>query len=252
MNNQACDWLCDIWTVVHKEVREMVAAAMGNAIMRTVWAALAVVFGIVLPWWMGHSWLEMSLTLVVWLIVPVPLVIAAVAESIAGEREHHTLEPLLATRLPIRAILTGKIVSATVFGWLGSLVIMAIGLIVINLTTRAGTLQFYSPDLGLANLWFGLLATFFTACVGVSVSLHTTTVRHACIAMSSLLAVLIVGIATGAAIIFYLDLSFFPVAVGLPAISASVTSGAMLLLLADIGLFILAGRLFQRARLLAD
>ena len=176
MNNQACDWLCDTWTVTHKELRELVAAIAANAVTRAALAALAVIFGIALPWWLGHQWLDGPLILIVWLILPVPLVIAAIAESIAGERERHTLEPLLATRLPVRAILTGKILAAAIFGWLVSLVIMLVGLTVVNLADRGDVLRLYSPGLGSAILWFGLLATLFTACVGVTVSLHATTV----------------------------------------------------------------------------
>ena len=252
MNNQACDWLCDTWTVTHKELRELVAAIAANAVTRAALAALAVIFGIALPWWLGHQWLDGPLTLIVWLILPVPLVIAAIAESIAGERERHTLEPLLATRLPVRAILTGKILAAAIFGWLVSLVIMLVGLTVVNLADRGDVLRLYSPGLGSAILWFGLLATLFTACVGVTVSLHATTVRRACVAMSVLLVLLIFAIAAGAAVVLHLEPSFTPQPpFTLPTVPAS-TTGALLLLLADIGLFILAGRQFRRARLLAD
>jgi len=253
MNSQACDWLCDTWTVIRKELRELVVAAAGNAVVRGLWAVLAVVFGVVLPWWMGHNWLDRPLTLVVWLILPVPLVVTGVAESIAGERERHTLEPLLATRLPIRAILTGKILAATVFGWLGSLVIMLIGLAVVNLADPAGALHLYTPGLGVAILWFGLLAALFTACVGVSVSMHATTVRRACITMSLLLVVLSFGIAVSVALMLHLGLTITPrPPINLPAVPTSATTGALLLLLADIGLFVLAGRQFRRTRLLTD
>ncbi len=40
-----------------------------------------------------------------------------ITDSIAGERERQTLETLLASRLPDRAIVLGKIIAVTLFGW---------------------------------------------------------------------------------------------------------------------------------------
>jgi ABC-type Na+ efflux pump permease subunit len=41
-----------------------------------------------------------------------------ITDSIAGERERQTLETLLASRLPDRAILLGKVAAITLLGWL--------------------------------------------------------------------------------------------------------------------------------------
>ena len=45
------------------------------------------------------------------------MVSSLVADSFAGERERHTLETLLASRLPDRAILAGKLLVPVAVAW---------------------------------------------------------------------------------------------------------------------------------------
>ena len=251
MNTRTCDWLCDAWTVICKELKDLTHAAAANPTMRLLWLLLAAVFGVALPWQMGRDWLEHPQMLLVWLLLPIPLVVAAVAESIAGEREHHTLEPLLPTRLPVRPILTGKSIAATAFGWLGSAILMLVGLMVVNLTASSAPLL-YPPALAGASLGLGLLVAFFTACVGISVSLHAATVRRAYMSVSMMLLVIAFALVGGVALLLHLSLAFLPnLARGLPILPTPLTV-APVLMLADAALFILANRQFCRTRLLAD
>ena len=57
-------------------------------------------------------------------VIPLGLVIAVICDSFAGERERHTLETLLASRLPDSAILFGKMGAAMAFGWILTVLIM--------------------------------------------------------------------------------------------------------------------------------
>ena len=58
------------------------------------------VFGVFLPLQSGAEWVQSPATVFYWGWVPLMLVGGAVADSFAGERERHTLETLLASRLP--------------------------------------------------------------------------------------------------------------------------------------------------------
>ena len=70
------------------------------------------VFGVFLPLQNGASWVTSPITMVYWAWMPLMLVTGVIADSFAGERERHTLETLLASRLPDRAILLGKVAAA--------------------------------------------------------------------------------------------------------------------------------------------
>jgi ABC-type Na+ efflux pump permease subunit len=250
MNAHACDWLCDAWTVLGKELTDLAHATVSTPTLRWLWLLLIGVFGIALPWQTGPDWLESPQGLLLWLLLPIPLVVGAVAESVAGEREHHTLEPLLATRLPIRAMLAGKIVATTGFGWLGSAIVMLAGLVVVNIVTPSAQFQFYSPAWAAAGLGLGLLAAFFAAGVGISVSLHTATVRRAYVAVTAALLVVAAILAAGTALLLYLRAAYVPD--GAPTSLVLTLAAALLFALADLALFALASRQCRRTHLLAD
>ena len=73
------------------------------------------------------------LLLVAWSWVPLMLVAGVVADSFAGERERHTLETLLASRLSDEAILVGKVTAAVGYGWGFTLVMAVVSLVSVNI-----------------------------------------------------------------------------------------------------------------------
>jgi len=107
------------------------------------------------------------------------LVTMVVADSFAGERERHTLETLLASRLPDRAILFGKIATAVFYGWGLTLCILLMNLISINVM-YCNTGLVLPPALSLiAAAGIGLLVAAMSASLGVLISLRSPTVRQA-------------------------------------------------------------------------
>jgi ABC-2 type transport system permease protein len=107
----------DITTIIWKEIKEIF---LQRPNFRGGWAGLLVllaVFGIFIPLQSGPAWVSSPANLAIWSWVPYLLVSGVVADSFAGERERHTLETLLASRLSDRAILFGKIGAALVYGW---------------------------------------------------------------------------------------------------------------------------------------
>lgn len=169
--------LTDIWTVMRKELQE--AFNLGDRVGKFGILFMILSFGVLLPWQMGTAWVESPITLIYWSWVPLFLVNAVVADSFAGERERHTLETLLASRLPDQAILFGKLLAALVYGVGLTWISLLAGLVTINLTYGAGRFLFYPPLVALGVIGISLLSGGLAASAGVLVSLRAKTVQQA-------------------------------------------------------------------------
>lgn len=167
----------DALTIVWKEWKEILHWGGTRGKLGIVLFLLA--FGVVLPWQMGRAWIASPLALVYWAWVPFLMVTTVTADAFAGERERHTLETLLASRLPDRAILIGKIGAAMGYGvgltWLSLL----LGLVTTSLVYGAGRILTYSPAVGAGILALSLVGAALAAGGGVLVSLRAATVRQA-------------------------------------------------------------------------
>jgi ABC-2 type transport system permease protein len=184
--------LKDIQTILWKEWKELLT---GRGV-RGGWLNLLIVlgvFGIFLPYQFGHTLVTSPLSLAVWLWVPAFLVLQVIADSFAGERERHTLETLLASRLSDRAILLGKIAAAMTYGCGLSLVSLILGLVTLNLAFGHGQLILYPLVTSMGIIAFTLLAGGLTATLGVLISLRAATVRQAYQVMSISIMVLLFG-----------------------------------------------------------
>lgn len=171
--------ITDIWTIIWKETKEILFQR-GN--LRGGWLGLLVfigVFGIFMPLQSGPEWVESPTGLFIWGWVPFLLVSGVVADSFAGERERHTLETLLASRLSDRAILFGKIAAAITYGWGITMVSVFLGLITINVVHWQGKLSLYPAATGLGIVGLSFLVALLAAGLGVLVSLRAATVRQA-------------------------------------------------------------------------
>ena len=125
--------IADILTVAGKELREVFT--FGDARGRSKYSllVLVVVFGIVFPLQSGREWVDSPVNIMVWAWMPFLWVSGVVADMFAGERERHTLEALLATRLSDQAILFGKLLAALTYGFTLTWVIMIASLITVNI-----------------------------------------------------------------------------------------------------------------------
>jgi ABC-2 type transport system permease protein len=186
----------DIMTVVRKELREYLAQRGGvtrSSGSRAGWLSLLVlvaVFGIFLPWQTGREWVETPVV-ILWAWVPLFLTTSITADAFAGERERHTLETLLASRLSDRAILFGKVLAAVAYGWGLTVVSLIVGLITVNVAFREGGLALYPLGAALGGLGVSLLAAGLAATAGVLVSLRASTVRQAAQTLSIAIMVLL-------------------------------------------------------------
>jgi ABC-2 type transport system permease protein len=245
--------IADILTVMWKDrkglMRQGGSRARGAANQLLIVVMLAVIF----PIQMGSDWFSHSLTLVAAFVVPMIAVGITVPESFAGERERHTLETLLASRLPDRAILFGKLGLAIIYGWGMAVATLLLGAVVANAVGWKGQVMFYTPPILLANLGISLLASGLTAGLGVLISLRSATAMGATQALMMFLLVpimilqivpllLLTVVPNGMAIFQRLlkSLDFTQVMLVLAAV----------LLVVDVALLLVAMARFRRARLI--
>ncbi len=171
--------LADIWTVAWKDWQEMLrlGGSVRSGALRLL--LLPAIMGIFVPLQTGGDWVARPEALLGNAYLPAFIALSIVADSFAGERERHTLETLLASRLSERAILLGKVAAVVSLAWGLTLLTLALALVTVNATRGQGPLVLYSPLLALAAVGLSFLEALAAAGAGVLVSLRAPTVRHA-------------------------------------------------------------------------
>jgi len=166
-------------TIIWKEFREFIhqrGSKRGTIVMMGV---PTLILGVIFPLQSGMAWVESPFSLTAWLFVPVIMVVAIIADSFAGERERHTLETLLASRLPDTTILFGKICAAMCYAVFITVVIVLLGLVTVNIAHGGGRLLMYPADIFSAGAVLCVMTSCFAASLGVLISLRAATVRQA-------------------------------------------------------------------------
>jgi len=169
----------DIWTMIWKETKDSLWQGGWSAVIRPL--LLIGILGIGFPWRFGLQWLALTpIVMGLVLYIPFIVILSFVGDAIAGERERHTLETLLASRISDRAILLGKIIVTVGYAWGTALIGLLLGLVVANLSKGQGSWEFYTHgDLLLEALALSLLASLLGVSGGVLISLRSATVRQA-------------------------------------------------------------------------
>src|SRR5688500_3397695 len=136
--------MIDAFSIVWQEWREV----MGQRGLRGKSGILLNigVFGGVLPLQFGPEWVTRPGSAIVWSWVPMYLVMTVITDAFAGERERHTLETLLATRLSDHAILFGKIIAAIAYAGAITFAALILGVITVNLMDSTDNAIFYDTD----------------------------------------------------------------------------------------------------------
>jgi len=185
--------MSDLWTMIWKETKDSVVQGGWSALIRPL--LLVGILGIGFPLRLGLQWLALTpIAMGLVLYVPFIVILSFVGDAIAGERERHTLETLLASRISDRAILLGKVFVTVGYAWGTALVGLLLGLVVANLSKGQGSWQFYTHiDLFLEALALSLLASLLGVSGGVLISLHSATVRQAQQLLAVATLVLVVG-----------------------------------------------------------
>jgi ABC-2 type transport system permease protein len=171
--------IADLTTIVWKEWLEYIhMRGSGKGTFFSLVIPL-LILGIFLPLQFGRAWIESPASLVAWAWLPLLLTTMVIADSIAGERERHTLETLLASRLSDRAILFGKLLASMLYALSLTLFIILAGLVTVNIAHSREGFVFFRPTLLLAGFVSSILGTAFASSLGILVSLRAPTVRQA-------------------------------------------------------------------------
>ena len=172
----------DIQTVMWKEWKELVAS---TGLKRGGYRLLLIVAILVVlePLQSSAHWFDSPLPILFdGLYLPFALLTSLAASAFAGERERHTLETLIATRLSDRAILLGKIIALTLCGWTLSLVasLAQIGVVAVASAARhTQTRAFYSAPVIVGILVLSPLFSLLITGVGSALSLRAVSVQQA-------------------------------------------------------------------------
>lgn len=196
-------WVDDIRTVMWKERRSMLHQQGGRARV-AITLLTPVVFAVFLPWRMGPDFfVDRVIPTGISILMPLVLIALIVPAAFAGEREQHTLETLLASRLPDRAILFGKMGFGLLTGWGMGLLVLLLGAVVVNVVHWTGQLMFFRWQDFLIYATVSLLMATTVAAVGVLVSLNAPTVQDAAQRLMTIF--LLPAIALQIAGLFFMD-----------------------------------------------
>lgn len=243
--------ISDIWTITKKEMKEILTQRgrfRGGGLGILFFLA---VFGIVMPLQIGKAWVDSPIVLAYWAWVPFLLVTSVIADAFAGERERHTLETLLASRLSDQAILFGKITTGVLYGWGLTLVCILLSLVTVNIVYGRDGLLLFPAGIAAAAIGLSFLLSFFAATLGALVSLRANSVRQAQQTMSIAVYVVLVPLL----LLPMLPQSLRTTLEGAAQkadYAAILISLIGLLIVADLALLSLSMARFKRAQLILD
>jgi ABC-2 type transport system permease protein len=245
--------ITDFSAVFWKEWKEIVLerSAGGSGLYRPL--ILIAILGIFMPLRMTPERFFNPAQLSFYVFFSAVVVISVIADSFAGERERHTLETLLASRLSDRAILFGKIAASMAYGWLIAMLCVLCGTITVNLAHWQGHVLLYGDWASWLVLLLGPpLAAGAVATAGVLVSLRAATVRQAQQTLAVGFVVLLFGAIFGPSMLpmawkVWLGrilMTWSPVAL--------VLAAAGVVVMIDLVLLLAGMARFQRAKLILD
>ena len=243
----------DFATVFWKEWKEIVMerSAGGPGSYRPL--ILIAVLGIFVPFQMGPERFFSASGLLAPTFFSAIVVTTVIADSFAGERERHTLETLLASRLSDRAILFGKIAASIAFGWLISIACILAGAITVNVAHWHGQIMMFHDAASWLILLLGPpLMGGVVATAGVLVSLRAATVRHAQQTLGVAFAVLFLGIVFGSNSLPAEWKAWFARILFTWSQTELALAAAGVLLAIDLALLFAGMTRFQRAKLVLD
>jgi len=170
--------MSDILTMVWKESKDLLFQGGWRSLIRPL--IVVGIMGIYLPLQFGPQWVDLTpLGMLLLLWIPFFVIISFIGDAIAGERERHTLETLLASRMPDRAILLGKVVAIVLYAWGMGMLSLLLGLVLVDLFRMQGNWMFYPLGLFVDAIVLSLLVSVLAASAGVLISLRVSTVRQA-------------------------------------------------------------------------
>lgn len=241
----------DVRTVIWKETKEILGQKGRFKGGKAGMLIFLAVFGIVLPLQNGPEWVRSPLVMIYWAWVPFLLASGVVADAFAGERERHTLETLLASRLPDRAILAGKIGAAVLYAWGLTLLCVLAGSVAINIAHGKGRILFYAAPVAAGIFGLTFLVALLASGLGVLVSLRAATVRQAQQTFSIAFLLMFISLFVLPMLPAPVKAKLLAAVSGLDATTAALAV-VLLLAVADTVILLIADARFRRDRLILD
>lgn len=243
----------DFTTVFWKEWKEILLQRTSGGSGNRQPLVMIAILGILVPFKMGPDKFFSPAQLLLFTFLSAVSTSAVIADSFAGERERHTLETLLASRLSDRAILFGKVSASLCYGWLIAILCVLTGTITVNIVNWHGTVLLFHDTASWLILLLGPpLIGGVMATAGVLVSLHAATVRQAQQTLMTGFLVVFLGAAFGSN---YLPADwkawFARILAGWSG-TELVLAAAGLFLAVDLALLVAGMARFQRSRLVLD
>lgn len=243
----------DIVTIVGKELKEFWKARGGLRSRLISFLPILLVWGVYLPLQQRDMWMAAPEGLGVWFMV-LPLILAGgtAADSFAGERERHTLETLLATRLSDRDIFVGKVLATVIYcvGIVWSCALLT--LITFNVTRGPRPFFMYSPSVLLPITLGTILISLLMTGLGVLVSLKAASVRAA----AQIFSVITLAIFLGGPVLLQALPESAKEAIARALSTGNLTTlgiaAALVILVADVIVLALGVARFQRTRLILE
>ena len=240
----------DIGAMFWKEWREILTLSGIRGRFGVI--VISVMFGIVLPLQQGRDWVTDPLFIIFWFFVPFLIVSSSIVDVFAGERERHTLETLLASRLKDSAILLGKAFAGATYGVAFTWLNLLISLLTVNIVFSAGKLLVYSLPVTAAILVFSVLMSFLATNVGILISLRASSVRQAQQTISIIMLLFLVLPVIGTRLLPPIDQAQLNLMLeSFNPLSTALIAGSVLLV-ADLLLLVAAMARFKRAKLILD
>jgi ABC-2 type transport system permease protein len=243
--------LADTMTVFQKEWKE----AFHNRGIRGYlfnWVIMALLIGVYMPITVGSDWFKSPILLLLWSWPPLQLVTGMVADTFAGEKERHTLETLLASRLPDLSIFSGKMMTGLLYA--GSLfpASLLLSAVTINLVhPSAEGIQFYTSGVLLQVLGIHYLSLILVALIGTLVSMKSNSVKSAYQKITVVILVLALTPSLGIGLLSPDIRTHLVQIISQPHLGPGGLIAALIMLAADGIIFILCLSNFKRSQLLA-
>ena len=238
----------EIRVVMRKELKEMGTEGGGGRRGRLTPLIGVAVAGVLIPVNLGVRYVQPDTMLVMGMVLPVLFILPVVADAFAGERERHTLETLLATRLPDQAILFGKLAAVVAYAFVLSVLALVVGVATVNVAhPEARPLVFPLATLGATLVEVVLVGTLMGG-VGLLISLGATTVRQAQQRLSMVLFVPILLPVLAKALPTGVKRSIQGMLVSGRLTAAQILFGTLIVLTA--GVLFASNRRFRRSRLI--
>ena len=231
--------IADAETVARKEMKEIVVQRTGGRGRQSFWrtAIIPIVIGILFGFQTANG--DGAFAVFPIGFFAMTSAAAMITDAIAGERERHTLETLLASPVSDSAILLGKIAAVVAYAWAIALVQLA-GVWGTSIAIGHGL----SPGLVLVVAVLALLEAVLAAGFGVQLSMRAPTVRAAARKLGVLSFLMVIPISL---------LNVFVASVRGDDYYALIVVGVFLGLAAiDAGVFLIAKTRFRRSQLLLD